>query len=85
MKTEKIILEFIRKEYSDLEIARINGLVKTGETEWSFRFTYRDGDYLSVSKLIKIKFDEEEKNITFVGNHKIRKTEKDSLKHTVKK
>lgn len=82
MKIEKIILDFIRKEFSDLEIARITGLVKTNENEWSFRFTYRDGDYLSVSNLVKIKLDENEKNPIFVGKQKIKKQTK---KSTIKK
>lgn len=82
MKIEKIILDFIRKEFSDLEIARITGLVKTNENEWSFRFTYRDGDYLSVSNLVKIKLDENEKNPIFVGKQKIKKQAK---KSTIKK
>lgn len=59
---EKLILALVKQSKPKLEIMDLRGLVKTGENEWSFRYTYRDGDFLSISKLFKVKFDESTKN-----------------------
>ena len=54
MNIEKKILDFIKSKNKKKEISGLRGLIKTGENEWSFRFVYRDGDFLSLSKIIKI-------------------------------
>ena len=54
MNIENRIFDFIKLKNKKLEIAGLRGLTKTGENEWSFRFTYKNGDFLSVSKIIKI-------------------------------
>lgn len=68
MDLEKRILSFIKAELKELEIARINGLVKTDENEWSFRYTFRDVDYLKISNLTKIKMIGKNKKIVFIRN-----------------
>ena len=80
MKIEKNILDFIKKENPTLEIAGLRGLVKSGENEWSFRYTYREDDYLSVSNLLKIKFEGIKKTPIFI----LKKRTKKSVKKTVK-
>lgn len=73
MKAEKIILDFLKSEKKDLEIAGLRGLVRSGENEWSFRFTYRDGDFLSVSKLLKVKLDVMGKKPMFITQKRKKK------------
>lgn len=73
MQIEKKILDFLKKENSELEIAGLRGLVKTGENQWSFRFTYRNGDFLSVSNLFKIKLEGIGKIPIFIKRKKISK------------
>lgn len=72
MDLEKRILSFIKSELKDLEIARINGLVKTGENEWGFRYTFRDVDHLGISNLIKVKLVVESKEFAFVRRHRVK-------------
>lgn len=57
MKIDAQILKFIKNEKPDLEISGLRGLVKTSENEWSFCFTYRDEDFLSISDLVTVHFD----------------------------
>ena len=73
MKIEKNILDFIKKENPTIEIYGLRGLVRSGENEWRFRYTYRDGDFLSVSKLLKIKFEGIKKIPIFITEKKINK------------
>lgn len=67
MKIENIILDFVKSKNKKKEIAGLRGLVKISENEWSFRFTYRDGDFLAVSKLFKIKLKGAKKIPIFVS------------------
>jgi hypothetical protein len=71
MELEKKILAFVKKEKPTLEIAGLRGLVKSGENEWSFRFTHREGDFLSVSKIFKIKLEGIKKTPIFIGGKKL--------------
>lgn len=57
MKIEVKILKLLKKEFSDKEIMGIRFLRKTSENSWNFRYTYRDGDYLSVSEELDAKFE----------------------------
>ena len=79
MKIEKIILDFIKSENKSLEIAGLRGLVKSGENEWSFRFTYRDEDFLSVSDLLKVQLDGIAKKPSFISK-KAKKTSSKKIK-----
>lgn len=79
MKIEKIILDFIKSENKGVEIAGLRGLVKSGENEWSFRFTYRDEDFLSVSDLLKVQLDGIAKNPSFISK-KVKKTSTKKIK-----
>jgi len=83
MKIEKNILELVKNSKPKKEIMDLRGLVKTGENEWSFRYTYRDGDFLSISKLFKVKFDEFTKTFNFIKEKK--STKKVTKKQVVKK
>lgn len=80
MQIEKNILHFIKSKNKDLEISGLRGLVKTEENEWSFRFTYRKGDYLSVSKLFKVKIEGIKKIPSFVLSKKHSKENKKTIK-----
>lgn len=80
MEKDKIILDFIKSENKNLEIFGLRGLVKTGESEWSFRYTYRDGDSLSISTLNKVNMDSNRK-VSFLKNKKTKKiTQKSTIK-----
>ena len=80
MDIEKIIINFVKSKNKKKNIAGLRGLVKTGEDEWSFRYTYQDGDYLSVSKLFKIKLQGIKKTPTFIiQKKKTKKTKSESL------
>ena len=57
MKIELKILKLLKKEFSDKEIMGVRFIRKTSETSWHFRYTYRDGDYLSVSEELEAKFE----------------------------
>ena len=70
MEIEKIILDFVKSKKKELEINGLRGLARTGENEWGFRFTYRDGDFITLSKFYKIKFHGVEKKPIFVTNQK---------------
>jgi hypothetical protein len=74
MRIEEKILDFIKAENKDLEIAGLRGLVKTNENEWSFRFTYMDEDFLSISKLYKVKLEGVKKTPVFITKTKNKKT-----------
>lgn len=80
MKIENIILDFVKSKNKKKEIAGLRGLVRTGENEWSFRFTYREEDFLSMSKLFKVKLDGIKKIPTFITE----KRKKKSTSKTVK-
>ena len=79
---DKIILDLVKQTKPKLEIMDLRGLVKTGENEWSFRYTYRDGDYLTISKLFKVKLDEYKKKAIFVKEKRVIKkiTQKQAVK-----
>lgn len=66
MDIEKKIIDFIKSKNKKLNLVGLRGLVKSGENEWSFRYTYQDGDYLSVSKLFKIKLEGIKKTPIFI-------------------
>lgn len=79
MELEKKILEFVKQKNPKLEIAGLRGLVKSGEHEWSFRFTYMDDDFLSISKLFKITFEGLNKTPIFVKKKRVIKNTKTNL------
>lgn len=76
MKLEKIILDFVKSKKKNVDIIRIAGLLKTGENEWSFRYTYRDGDFLSISKLFKVKLEGYKKIPSFITTKRLSKSKK---------
>lgn len=73
MNIETKIINFIKQENKNLEIVGLRGLVKSGEYEWSFRFTYREDDFLSISELIKIQISKEGKTISLKNEKAIKK------------
>lgn len=84
MNIEKRILELVKKTNPKLEIAGLRGLVKTNENEWSFRYTFMDDDYLSISDLFKVKFDGLKKIPVFI-NQKEKATKQTHKKRKVVK
>lgn len=85
MNIEKRILELIQKTNPKLEIAGLRGLVKTNENEWSFRYTFIDDDYLSISDLFKVKFEGLSKNPVFVNEKQTKSKIVSKKKKVVKK
>jgi len=67
MNIENRILELVKKTNPKLEIAGLRGLVKTNENEWSFRYTFMDDDYLSISDLFKVKLEGLKKLPVFIN------------------
>lgn len=55
--TSKEIISLLKKKYPKKDIVGIRGLTKVGEQEFSFRYTYRSGDFLSLSDLLYVKKD----------------------------
>lgn len=65
MKTKEII-KLLNKKYPKREIVGIRGLTKCGENEFNFRFTYKDGDFISISDLIIVNKDVDNKPVLVV-------------------
>ena len=80
MEVKDIILDFVKSKNKKKEIVGLRGLVKNGEYEWSFRYTYIDGDFLSISKIFKVKLKGINKTPSFVVTKKIKKAKKDLIK-----
>jgi len=57
MKIEEKILKLLKKEFSDKQIMGVRFLKKTSENSWKFRYTYQDGDYLSMSDELEANFE----------------------------
>ena len=83
MNIETKIINFIKQENKNLEIVGLRGLVKSGEYEWSFRFTYREDDFLSISELIKIQISKEGKTISLKNEKAIKKKKTKTKTKTV--
>lgn len=82
MEIEKIILDFVKSKKKNLEIAGLRGLAKTGENEWGFRFTYRDGNFITLSDFFKVKLEGINKIPSFVGRKKYVRKKKDTVKQS---
>lgn len=80
MKIETIILDFVKSKKKNVEIAGLRGLVRSGENQWSFRYTYRKGDFLTLSKLFKVKLDGINKVPSFVVKKRSKKIETIAVK-----
>jgi len=50
MKIEDRILKSIKVKFQNIEVVGIRFVKKVREKSWSFRFTFKDGDYLSLSE-----------------------------------
>jgi len=57
MKIEDKILKVVKSKFQVKEIAGVRFVNKIGESSWSFRFTFRDGDYQSMSDEYVIKYE----------------------------
>lgn len=57
MKIEDKILKVVKSKFQDKEIAGVRFVNKIGESSWSFRFTFRDGDYHSMSDEYIIRYE----------------------------
>lgn len=57
MKIEEKILKVVKSKFQDKEIAGLRFVSKIGESSWSFRFTFRDGDYQSMSEEYIIQYE----------------------------
>lgn len=70
MDIEKNIIDFLKSKNKKLKIAGLRGLVKTGEEEWSFRYTFQEGNYLSISPLMKVRLEGIKKIPILIGEKK---------------
>lgn len=57
MKIEDKILDILKKEFSEKQIIGVRFVKKISETTWEFRYTYQDGDYLSISDKLEAHFE----------------------------
>ena len=57
MKIEEKILKVVKSKFQDKEIAGLRFVSKIGESSWSFKFTFRDGDYQSMSEEYIIQYE----------------------------
>jgi hypothetical protein len=57
MKIEDKILDILKKEFSEKQIIGVRFVKKISETTWEFRYTYQDGDYLSISDKLEAYFE----------------------------
>lgn len=64
MKIEERLLKAVKAEYSGREVIGLRFIKKTSENSWKLRFTYRDGDFLSLSDEIEIEM--KKKGLTIV-------------------
>lgn len=60
--TAKKLLKLLIQKNPKKEIIGIRGFTKVGESEYNFRYTYRDGDYVSLSELMYLNTSEESEN-----------------------
>jgi len=79
MNTSEKILEFVKKRNAKKQVQNLRGLVKSGETEWTFFYTFIDGDYLSISKSYKININQETGKISYVRENKNKKNNKQKI------
>ena len=49
MKIEDRILKTLKFKFQDTEVVGVRFIKKQTEKSWSFRFTFKDGDHLSLS------------------------------------
>jgi hypothetical protein len=56
MKIEDRILKALKNQFQDVEILGVRFIKKEKENYWSFRFTFKEGDYLSLSDLYIAEF-----------------------------
>lgn len=56
MKLENDILKLLKKKYPRKKIMGVRFLNKTAENEWKFRFTFKDGNYLSMSEELVVMY-----------------------------
>lgn len=64
------ILDFVKLKNSKKQVQNIRGLVKTGENEWTFSYTFVDGNYLSMSKVLKVNLDSKTGKVSYVRKKK---------------
>jgi D-hexose-6-phosphate mutarotase len=72
MNIEQKILKVLKEENPNTIFLGLRGLVRTNENIWSFRYTFQDGDYLSISDEIKVQI-QGLNNVTFLTKSKSKK------------
>lgn len=82
---EKAIIGLLKQENPSIEIVGVRGLVKTGENEWSFRYTFRDGNFLTLSNLRKIKLEGINRTPVFIKRQKKKKAQESKIQKKVTK
>lgn len=75
-KIEDKILNFVKLKNKKKNIIGLRGLVQTGEQEWGFRFTFQDGDHLSLSELKTVNVIGLEMKVSLVRKKKEKVTNK---------
>lgn len=66
-------MDFVKSKNTKKEIQNLRGLVKSGECEWSFMYTFKDGDYLSMSKMFSVNINSKSGKISYVRTKKMHK------------
>lgn len=66
MNIQETVIAFVKAKNPKKNIQNIRGLVKVGENEWTFSYTFISGDFLSISKAYRVKINEESGKISYV-------------------
>lgn len=70
MNTQETVIAFVKAKNPKKNIQNIRGLVKVGENEWTFSYTFIDGDFLSISKAYRVKIDEKSGRVSYIRTKK---------------
>jgi hypothetical protein len=73
MNISEKIMDFVKSKNEKKQIQNLRGLVKSGENEWTFMYTFIEGDYLSISKLFNVHINSESGKISYVRTKKTHK------------
>ena len=79
MNIESNIEDFIKSKNKKKNIIGLRGLVKISENEWSFRYTFQNGDFLSLSDLNKVFVNLYTGKVSWIRRKKINKISKKEL------
>lgn len=66
MNIQQKIVDFVKQKNSKKNIQNIRSLIKIGENEWSFFYTFIDGNCLSISKLYRVTLNKKTGKLSYI-------------------